>query len=68
MQQHFYMYFGHRLVNIIKMNKTIFHVLAILAVLFGAVWLFNHINAWLGIALVVGVIIYLLNIAKKTIK
>lgn len=33
-------------------QKTIFVILA-LAALYGGLWLFNHVNAWIGIAAVI---------------
>lgn len=47
------------------MQKTIFLVLLFFILLYGGVWLFNHINAWLGFAFIGGVIYFY---AKKYFK
>lgn len=51
-----------------KSNKTFIYVFAALVILYSAVLVFNHLNAWLGIAIAVGVIIFVINNLFKNIK
>lgn len=48
-------------------QKTIFVILA-LAALYGGLWLFNHVNAWIGIAAVIIVAYAVIKIILLTIK
>lgn len=41
--------------------KYSFIIIAILAYIYGSIWLFNHINAWIGIATFIGGLIFLGN-------
>lgn len=43
-------------------------VIIVLAYIYGCIWLFNHINAWLGIGAFVGLLIYLGNQLFNKIK
>jgi hypothetical protein len=44
------------------MNKIIFYIILIFIGLYGSLWIFNHINAWVGIFSSIIVIILALNI------
>jgi len=46
--------------------KYLLITLAILAGLYGCVWLFNHINAWIGIFTVIFFIAFLIQQLFKT--
>jgi len=41
--------------------KYSFITIAILVYLYGCIWLFNHINVWLGIAAFIGGLIFIGN-------
>ena len=48
-------------------RKTIFVILA-LAALYGGLWLFNHVNAWIGIAAVIIVAYVVIKIILLTLQ
>lgn len=48
--------------------KGIAFVLITFAALYGGLWLFNHVNAWIGIAEIILVIYVLIKIILSTIK
>jgi membrane protein implicated in regulation of membrane protease activity len=48
--------------------KYSFIVVAIFACIYGAFWTFNHINAWLGIALFIVVSVFLIDKLFKLLK
>lgn len=48
--------------------KYSFKLLLLFAYTYAAVWSFNHINAWVGIALFVGGTIFLINQFSKYFK
>lgn len=43
-------------------------IISILAFVYGSFWAFNHINAWIGIALFIGGLIFLINQITKQFK
>ena len=48
-------------------RKTIFVILA-LAALYGGLWLFNHVNAWIGIAAAIIVAYVVIKIILLTLQ
>lgn len=47
------------------MNKSIAKVFLVLVALFVSVWVFNHVNAWAGIAIVVAFFVWATEKVKK---
>jgi len=50
------------------MNKFIIYTILVLIGLYMSVWLFNHINAWVGIFSAILIIILVINILFDKIK
>lgn len=48
--------------------KYSFITIAIFLYIYGSIWLFNHINAWIGISTLIGGIIFLGNTIFNKIK
>ena len=48
--------------------KYSFKIIALVASIYGAGWCFNHINAWIGILLGVGIFMFSLNTIINLIK
>lgn len=41
------------------MYKLSFKIIAFLIYAYGCAWAFNHVNAWIGIAMAIAMVIYL---------
>lgn len=52
-----------------KIIQSVLIVVAYLTAFYGAIWVFNHLNGWLGIALILAIlvtaIIHIINIISK---
>ena len=49
------------------MNRVFINVLLVLIAVYAAIWAFNHINAWVGIGIVVVLIYLLIRFIKKLV-
>lgn len=48
--------------------KTVFSIILILVFAYLGIWLFNHINAWLGIAFEIAVVLLTVKYSHKIFK
>lgn len=47
------------------MEKAFLKLLVFLVYLYGCIWVFNHVNAWLSFGMVAAMIYFLLNQTKQ---
>lgn len=50
------------------MNKVFFYVILTIALIMFGFWAFNHINPWIGIAIIVAIVIAIPNLIKNYLK
>lgn len=50
------------------MKTVFFYILTILVIIFVLAWLFNHVNAWVSIAVAIVAVYYFLTHSNKFIK
>jgi len=50
------------------MEKRILSLILVFVALYGGIWLFNHVNAWVGIIAIIFVIYVIIKLIVLTIK